>query len=341
MKRKSATQNFVPTKYFCSRRVFVAHIAAGAGALLLPWPRSAAGASESTGTLRFGLIADVHQDIMHDSEERLRAFVERMKSERVGFVLQLGDFCTPIDRNQRFMDIWRSFPGPRYHVLGNHDMDGGFSRQQAIAFLGMPARYYSFERSGVHFVVLDGNDPGPGQKPYYRYIAEDQARWLAQDLATTKLPVLIFSHQPLDHEKWGIENHAQIRSILEQANQSDRKKVVACFSGHLHRDYCRVIKDIPYVQINSAAYFWIGPAFAHARYGAEIEKTHLAIKNTVPYREPLWAMVTIEFDRKIMAIEGKTSEFVGPSPWELGANRKEFEAETVVPAISNRRLSVS
>ena len=114
MKRKPAPKNLVLTNDSCSRRHFVTRIAAGAGALLLPWPRSAAGASESTGSLRFGLIADVHQDIMHDSEQRLRAFVEHMKSEQVEFVLQMGDFCTPIDRNQRFMDIWRSFHGPRY-----------------------------------------------------------------------------------------------------------------------------------------------------------------------------------------------------------------------------------
>lgn len=324
----------------CSRRVFATRIAAGVGALLFPWPGRAAEPSGSKGTLRFGLIADVHQDVMHDSEERLTAFVERMKSARVDFILQLGDFCTPTERNQRFRDIWRSFPGPRYHVLGNHDMDGGFSREQALSFLEMPGRYYSFDRQGVHFVVLDGNDPGPGQKPYYRYIAEDQAKWLTQDLASTQLPALVFSHQPLDHPKWGVENHAQIRSILEHANQGEGRKVVACFSAHLHRDYCRIINGIPYVQINSAAYFWIGSAFAHTRYGPEIEKTHPWIKNTVPYREPLWALVTIDFDRKIMEIEGKTSEFVGPSPWELGADRNELEAETVAPAISDRRLAV-
>ena len=66
----------------------------------------------------------------------------------------------------------------------------------------------------------------------------------------------------------------RIRSILEQANQGNGKKVVSCFSGHLHRDYCRVIKGIPYVQINSASYFWIGPAFAHTRHGPKIEKAH-------------------------------------------------------------------
>jgi hypothetical protein len=115
------------------------------------------------------------------------------------------------------------------------------------------------------------------------------------------------------------------------------KPAIQDFSGHLHRDYCRVIKDIPYIQINSAAYFWIGPAFPHTSYGAEIVTAHPSIKYTVPDHEPLWAMVTIDFDRKIMAIEGKRSEFVGPSPWELGADRKEFEAETVAPTISNRQ----
>jgi hypothetical protein len=128
------------------------------------------------------------------------------------------------------MDIWHSFHGPRYHVLGNHDMDGGFSRQQALAFLEMPGRYYSFDHRGVHFVVLDGNDPGPRQKPYYRYIAEDQANWLAQDLAVTKLPVLVLT-SALDHEKWGIENHAHIRSILEDANQGDGRRWSPALAG--------------------------------------------------------------------------------------------------------------
>ena len=324
----------------CTRRLFLKKATVGASTLLLPWPGRAAATSQPAGTLRFGLIADVHQDIMHDSEQRLRAFIDDMKSARVDFILQMGDFCTPIDRNRAFLDIWRSFEGPRYHTLGNHDMDGGFRREQALAFLEMPARYYSFDRRGVHFIILDGNDPGPGQKPYYRYIAEDQAKWLAQDLAATHLPTLVFTHQPLDHEKWGIENHAQIRSILEQANHGRGRKVAACFSGHLHRDYCRVIHDIPYIQINSAAYFWIGPAFPHARYGADVERTHPAIKNTVPYKEPLWAVVTIDFDQATMAIQGRVSAFVGPSPWELGADRNEFEAETVAPAISSRRLSL-
>ena len=82
--------------------------------------------------LRFGLCADVHKDIMHDADERLRVFIERMRREKVDFVLQLGDFCRPYDYNRSFMEVWESFPGHRFHVHGNHDIDGGFTREQTM-----------------------------------------------------------------------------------------------------------------------------------------------------------------------------------------------------------------
>jgi 3',5'-cyclic AMP phosphodiesterase CpdA len=121
---------------------------AATSAIMLPWP--GIGEDRSRARLRFGLIADVHQDIMHDSEQRLRSFIESMRLARPDFILQMGDFCTPIDRNRTFLEIWKSFDGPRYHVLGNHDTDGGFTREQTLAFWNMPARFYSFEAGGVH-----------------------------------------------------------------------------------------------------------------------------------------------------------------------------------------------
>ena len=51
----------------------------------------------------FGVIADVHQDIMHDGVSRLRAFVEAMNDAKPDFSIQLGDFCVPHERNAEFM----------------------------------------------------------------------------------------------------------------------------------------------------------------------------------------------------------------------------------------------
>ena len=84
---------------------------------------------DSKSKLRIGLIADVHKDIIHDADDRLKTFVDAMTAAKADAIVQLGDFCIPKAANQPFLDIFRRFPGPRYHVLGNHDTDGGFSRE--------------------------------------------------------------------------------------------------------------------------------------------------------------------------------------------------------------------
>ncbi len=49
-------------------------------------------------TVKIGLIADVHKDIMHDADERLVAFLDEMKIKKPDFLLQMGDFCTPKEK---------------------------------------------------------------------------------------------------------------------------------------------------------------------------------------------------------------------------------------------------
>ena len=47
------------------------------------------------GKLKFGVFADLHVDIMHDTEERLRVFLNACRREDVDFIVQPGDFCYP------------------------------------------------------------------------------------------------------------------------------------------------------------------------------------------------------------------------------------------------------
>lgn len=287
--------------------------------------------------VRFGLCADPHKDVIHDADDRLRAFIDEMTSQNVDFILQLGDFCRPYDYNRPFMDIWESFAGPRYHVLGNHETDGGFTREQVLGYWGVSARCYSFDVNGYHFVVLDGNDRKPDAAPGYpRYIAEDQLEWLKQDLQATDFPTFLFSHQSLEN-KGGVENGSQIRALLEQANaNAGWTKIVASFSGHHHIDEAALINGIHYIQINSMSYYWIGDAHKHVRYSAEVDAEYPWIKYTVPYLEPLYALVTIGPDGTIQ-ITGRESEFVGPSPWEIGYPHEEHR-EFIVPQIRHLLL---
>ena len=133
----------------------------------------ATGSDDERSVLRFGLIADVHQDIMHDACQRISAFVDAMSEWKAEFICQLGDFCRPDDRNREFLERWNAFDGPRIHVLGNHDMDGGYTRAQTVAFYGMPDKHYSIDTKGVHVVVLDGNEPGGKSGGYERFISAE------------------------------------------------------------------------------------------------------------------------------------------------------------------------
>ena len=225
------------------RRRFLRDSAAACGTSLFMIPQlaSLAGSEpikEENRLVRFGVMTDVHKDVIHDADQRLEVFINRMTQLRPDFVIQLGDFCIPIPENQAFLEIWKRFDGPRYHVLGNHDMDGdgkhrpdkayAFTPEETMAFLGMKKRYHSFDVQGVHFIVLDSNEKGPEQKPYYRYVLEQQAEWLRQDLAATPFPTVVFIHHSLEREVDGVANQSSIRSILEQSKlNSGEAKVIA------------------------------------------------------------------------------------------------------------------
>jgi len=307
------------------------------------------GLASSPAPLRIGLVADVHKDVMHDADDRLTRFIDHMQQVKPDFILQLGDFCTPVPQNRGFLSIWERFDGPRYHVLGNHDMDGDpakgpekkytFTRDETMAYWGMPAPYYAFDAGGVHVVILDGNDPGPEQEPYYAYLGDEQLAWLERDLEATSLPTILFCHQGLER-KDGVANQEAVRCLLESANeQAGGGKVIACFSGHHHRDYARRISGIHHAKINSMSYYFLGKRFAHLRYNEEVDRKYPTIKHTAPYRDPLYALVTIDPRQGILDIQGTRSEFVGPTPWELGASPKELEASSLVPRISDWQVS--
>ena len=288
--------------------------------------------------IRFGVIADLHHDIMHDSPARLSAFIAQMNIESPDFIIQMSDLCVPKKENIPLMDIWNKFKGPGYHVIGNHDTDGGYSRDQVVEFWKAKAKYYSFDTNGFHFVVLDGNEHNESkERPagYARYISPVQLEWLKEDLNRTSFPTIVLCHQGLDNDAGGLENGTLLRYTLEQANQL-KQKVILVLSGHHHQDYYNLINDIHYVQINSASYQWLGDKYKEIRYSKEIDKNHPYIKYTVPYKDPIWA--TIEIDQKgRIKIKGRKTVFIGPSPADLGVNPIDH-IYPVVPFISDRNL---
>lgn len=315
-----------------TRRRFLQSSALAATSWSLPLPARAASAPEN---LRIALITDVHQDVIHDAADRLRAFITQATAWQAHAVMELGDFCIPKPANRPFADIFESFPGKRFHVLGNHDMDDGFTREQAVAFHRMPCRYHSFDLGGIHGVILDGNDTPPGhQSGYPSHIADDQIDWLRDDLAKTELPVFIFSHQSLERPNC-IRSQEKVRAVLESARRADgSRKVAACLNGHWHINHSRGINGIPYIHLNSASYYWVGSKFARERLPAEIHTRHPHLAFTAPYQKPLFTLLEVDFTKRRFTLAASQSTWLGPSPQEIGAGYPGIDPAWVTPRIS-------
>ena len=291
--------------------------------------------------VRFAIASDFHAPDIPDGEHRVATFIKAANDEKVDFIIELGDFCRLDSASQVYRDLWNSFPGDKYHVIGNHDMDR-YTFEEYTQGMNMPARYYSFDQGDFHFIVLDGNNLFDGKKythyaraNYYvdakkrAHIDPEQMDWLKKDLAATNKRCILFSHQSIEE---ALNNGAEVRKILEAENQrAGFKKVVMAFGGHNHSNYSKEINGITYVQINSASYVWIGePTQTEKRYSKEINDRYGGIlKYSMTYTEPLYAIVTL--NSKGATLKGTDAEFVPPTPKDLNMN----DSVGVFPLVSN------
>ena len=310
-----------------NRRSFLQKMLLGSSTLVLPWK---ANTKHPPNQIKLGIIADPHQDLMHDVESRLEKFMEVAEMRSPDIIIQLGDFCHPKKENNAFLSLWNQFRGPKYHVLGNHDMDTA-SKTQTMEYWGMPSNYYSFDQNGFHFIILDANyiNEGGIYRDYEKsnfyidaalrtWVHPEQIDWLREDLANTNLPILVFSHQSLVTDLWGIKNRTIIQKLFEETNrQAGFQKVIACFNGHNHIDAFRKINGIYYFDINSMTYQWLGEKYQYdQRYSPDIYEKFPYIKYMAPYDRALFAFVTISSGG--IEIEGQSGKYVGPSPEDLG-----------------------
>jgi predicted phosphodiesterase len=291
--------------------------------------------------LRIGICGDIHLDLMPDGERRLKAFMDEMELVKPDFIIQLGDFCSPHAKNTRYVEMFNGFNGPSFHVIGNHDTDYGFSHQQVVDFLEMPGIYYSFDVKGFHFVVLNGNERPEGDTSRWpSHISKEQLNWLEKDLLSTSLPVIVFCHQGLDVNVSGaVQYSSRVRVVFERVNQAAGfEKVQVVFSGHHHQDYHNIINSIHYVQINSMSYYWMGSQYRRFRFTPEVDQQFPLVKDTAPYQDPIWAVLNI-YDNGEYELAGRTTNFISPSPAEMGM--PEFEkVYPVVPVISGRKFRI-
>ncbi|MBW8039489.1 MAG: hypothetical protein FVQ85_05770 [Planctomycetes bacterium] len=226
-------------------------------------------------TTKFGIVTDSHyadadtigSRYYRHSLDKLAECVGLMNTQKVDFLVELGDFKDqnnpPVEQKtitylRTIEKVFQNFKGPTYHVLGNHDIDS-ISKEQFLTNVENtnidPDRsYYSFDFNGVHFVILDANyradciDYNHGNFDWIdANIPPARLKWLKQDLAIARRPVIVFIHQLLDGTgPVYVNNAAEIRQILEQSG-----KVSAVFQGHHHEGSYSYIEGIHYYTLKA------------------------------------------------------------------------------------------
>ena len=202
-----------------------------------------------------------------ESISKMDECVALMNKLKVDFLIELGDFKdqdTPPNKEntlQYLKSIERSFQqfnGPRYHVLGNHDLDSLAKKEFLNAVdntrITSGSGYYSFDLKGIHFIVLDANYKSDGssyENGNFNWkdtnIPPDQIEWLETDLKSTDKPSILFVHQQLDCEGDRCVNNArEIREVLKRS-----RKTLVVFQGHNHSGHYSRLSGIHYYTLKA------------------------------------------------------------------------------------------
>ena len=213
--------------------------------------------------LRIGMVTDLHyaeKDAAGSRHYRetlgkLEEAVAKFGESSLDFVVELGDFidaAASVDVERRYLKTvnteFSKICNDRHYVLGNHCVDT-LTKEEFLGGVGKEKSYYSFDRAGFHFVVLDACFRSDG-KPYERRnfkwtdanIPSHELDWLTEDLKANQKPVVVFAHQRLDvSNNHGVRNNADVRKILEESNN-----VLAVFQGHSHQNDLKEINGIHY-----------------------------------------------------------------------------------------------
>lgn len=280
-------------------------------------------ASSKKRTLRVAHLTDVHIQPKGPSAKGLEKALHSVQSlnPRPDVLFNGGDaIFDSLSRDKAATraqyDLWNKVLKsenvlPVVHCIGNHDVwgwnkkkekditeDKRYGKQWVLEEFGLQKRYYSFDRGGWHFIVLDSTHYHPNF-PYAARLDEQQMDWLHKELqavpATT--PVAVLSHIPLlsfcnqifsgakRHEPAKLET--ALRAYMHQdayeiKNLFDKyKNVKLSLAGHLHMQEELTFSGVKYL-VNGAVSgdWWRGdfhgfkPAYAVVDFYADGTSSH-------------------------------------------------------------------
>lgn len=256
------------------RDLMRAAVAAGVGAAIGgTTPRIARAADIPATTpgkrrvLRVAHLTDMHVTHENDSDKGFALALRSLDQYQPDLILSGGDHVMDAsgqgkqqavawyDEYERVLAANTKLPV--YPCIGNHDVfgwttkvadptDPAFGKAMPLDRLKLKSRFYSFDRAGWHFVILDNimrREPS-----YYGNLDPEQEEWLRADLAASPLPKVVMTHIPLlsvsaifdggrdsdgpKHNLPDSDMHHNVRPLLKLLAAHNVK---LCLSGHIHQ----------------------------------------------------------------------------------------------------------
>ncbi len=217
-------------------------------------------------------ITDVHIRNQDDAPNRFKKCLEDVKKHKLDFILNGGDSIFAADYNdvsrEKMLEYWSIWDGctktvesyEMHSCIGNHDpwwsapskQDEMYGKDYVVKRLKTPGRYYSFNKKGWHFIILDGNNEKIS-------LDEAQYQWLEKDLEqlSKNTPVLLMSHYPIFGATPILEGggHSDFKK-LKNLFYKHRDKVKICLSGHQHLLDSTTYNGVQYCCNGAMSGFW-------------------------------------------------------------------------------------
>jgi len=247
------------------RRKFLqlAGLTGAAAAIARPAALSWAPGDAAPGSLDFVFFTDTHIEPELDAPHGCDMCFHKIAGLKPEFAIMGGDHVYDAlgvggKRADLVFDLYkrteRILQMPIYHTIGNHDAfgvltksgvapsDPGYGKKMYEERVGKT--YYSFDRKGYRFIVLDSIQP-TADRMWEARVDEKQLDWLADDLksAGTQTPVIVVIHVPLvtafgtyaeriaANQKYNTLTVANAPDVLARFQGYN---VIAVLQGHTH-----------------------------------------------------------------------------------------------------------
>jgi len=211
---------------------------------------AAPGASGASGSFSFVQISDSHIGFNKAANENVVGTLEQSVArinalaQRPAFVIHTGDHVhlSAPGEFDTVKQILGTIKTDRvFHVPGEHDVfiDQGKLYRKFFGAGSQGSGYYSFERSGVHFLALANVQASEAEAGKSNnglgVLGPEQLAFIKRDLAgvSSDTPIVIFGHVPLlaVYPQWGwaTADSAQVLAQLKRFSS------VTALNGHIHQ----------------------------------------------------------------------------------------------------------